>query len=87
MLSGLPFLKGGTILTIFIFSGKTPFYIKRLHKCFKGSLISPNHFLTTLKCISSYPGLLLVFNEKKAFFDSFIDCKFFSIIVCVLFRN
>ena len=87
MLSGSPFLKNGITLAIFIFSGKVPFSSDRLNKCFRGSLISPKHLLTTLKFISSYPGLLLVFNEKKASFNSFIDCQFSSIILCVWFKK
>ena len=69
MFSGSPFLKSGITLAIFNFTGKIP-------KCFRGSLISPNHYLTTLKFMSSYPGLSFVFNEKKASFNSFIDSEF-----------
>ena len=55
-------------LAIFVFSGKILFSGDRLSKCFRGSMVSPKHFLTILKFISSYPGLLFVFNEKKASF-------------------
>ena len=87
MFSGSPFLKSGITLAIFIFSGRISFSSDRLNKCFRGSLISPKHFLATSKFISSYPGLLLVFNEKKASFNSFIDSEFFSIILCVWFKK
>ena len=83
MFLGSPFLKSGITLALFIFSGKIPFSSDRLKKCFKGSLISSKHALTTLKFISSYPGLSLVFNEEKASFNLFIDSDFFSNILCV----
>ena len=50
-------------------------------------MISPKHFLTTLKSMSSYPGLLQVFIQKKASFSSFIDSEFFSITLCVSFKK
>ena len=87
MFWGLPFLKSDITLAIFIFSGKTPLSSHWLNKYFRGSLIFPKHFLTTVKFISSYPGLLLVFNEKKASFSSFTDGEFFSIILCVWFKK
>ena len=87
MFSGSPFLKSGITLAIFIVSGKIPFSSDRLNKCFRGSLLSPKHFLTTLKFLSSYPGLLLVFNEKKASFNLFINIEFFSIILCLWFKK
>ena len=62
-------------------------YCAILNKCFRGSLISSKHFLTTLKFLSFYPGLLFVFNEKKASFNSFIDSELFSIILCVWFKK
>ena len=52
--SGSPFLKSGIILAIFIFSGQIPFSSDRLNKCFRGSMISPKHFLKTLKFIPPY---------------------------------
>ena len=64
-----------------------PLSSDRLNKCYKGSLIFPKHFLTTLKLISSYPGLLLVFNEKKASFNSFIDSEFFPSYCVFDLRN
>ena len=82
MFPGSPFLKSGITLANFIFTRKILFSIDRLNKCFRDSLISPKHFLATLKFISSYPGLLLVFHEKKASFNSFIDIEFFHDTVC-----
>ena len=76
-------MKVGVTLRNFIFSGKIPFYSDRLNKYFRGSLISPKHFLKTLTFILSYPGFLFVFNEKKASFNLFIDNEFFSIILRV----
>ena len=84
MFSGSPFLKKEITFAILIFSGKIPFCIDRLNKCFIGLLIFPKHFLTTSKFISLYPGLPLVFNEKKASFNSFIDIEFFFPLYCVL---
>ena len=62
-----------------------PFSSDTSIKCFIGLLISPKRFLATLKFISSYLGLLLVFNEKKASFNLFIDSEFFShYTVCLI---
>ena len=80
MFLGSPILKSGITLAIFIFSGKIPLPSDRLHKCFRASLISPKHFLTTLKFISPYLGILLAFNEKKGYFNWFIDIEFFATI-------
>ena len=83
MYSGSPFLKNDVSSVFFLFSGKTPFSSDKLNKCFRGSLIIPKHLLTTLKFILLYPGMLFVFNEKKASFNSFIHNKFFPTILGV----
>ena len=77
MFSGSLFLKNGVTLAILFFSGKILFSSDRLNESFRGSLISPKHFLTTLKFISSYPGIVLDFNEKKDSPNSLLIPSFF----------
>ena len=64
MFSGSPFLKSGITLAIFIFLRKIPFSRDRLNKCFRGSLISLKHFLTTLK-ISKFEWSKMADNFTK----------------------
>ena len=87
MFSGSLFLKNGVTLAIFFFSGKILLSSDRLNESFRGSLISPKHFLTTLKFISSYPGIVLDFNEKKDSSNSFIDTEFFLLYCGFDLRN
>ena len=75
-------MKSGVTLGICYFSGFHLFdkiFSDRLRKCFTRSLISPKHFSTTVKLISSYPGLSFVFNEKEASFNLFFDNDFFPL--------
>ena len=83
-------MQSGVTLEICYFSSFHFFdkiFSARLRKCFKGLLISPKYFLTTLKFKSSYPGLLFVFNKKKASFDLFVNNDFFPLNCLFNLRN
>ena len=68
-----PALYTGDTGAIFNLSGNTPVSMDKLNTYFRGLDNSLKHFLTTLKLISSYPGLLLSLREKKASLNSFIE--------------
>ena len=67
-------------------SGTTPVSMDKLNTCLKSSHNSLKHFLTVLKLISSYPGLLLNLKEKKASLNLFIETDLCCIVTEVLTR-
>ena len=60
-----PVLNIGDTIAIFIRSGNTPLCSDKSNKYLRGPQSSPKQCLVTLKFISSAPGLLLVFREKR----------------------
>ena len=60
-----PVLNIGDTIAIFIRSGNTPLCSDKSNKYLRGPQSSPKQCLITLKFISSAPGLLFVFREKK----------------------
>ena len=58
-----------------------------MNECFRDSLISPKHFLTILKIMSSYRGPSFVLNERKTSLNSFIDSDFFPLYCAFDLRN
>ena len=78
--------KSAITLAIFFFSAKILSFSNKLNKWFRDSLIL-KHFLTALKFVLSYCGLLFVLNEIKTSFNSFIYKNIFFIILCVWFKT
>ena len=60
-----PVLNIGDTIAIFIRSGNTPLCSDKSNKYLRGPQSSPKQCLITLKFISSAPGLLFVFGEKR----------------------
>ena len=69
-----PVLSTSDTIAIFIRSGNTPLCGDESDKYLRGPRYSPKQCLITLKFISSALGLLLVFREKRAFFNQETDC-------------
>ena len=61
----LPVLNTGNTIAIIIRPGNTPLCSDKSNKYLRGPQSSPKQCLITLKFISSAPGLLFVFREKK----------------------
>ena len=66
----LPALNIGVTFASFKSFGNIPFSKDKLNRYCKGSQSSPKQLLVTMKLISSCPGHLFVFIEKKASFNS-----------------
>ena len=60
-----PALNIGDTIAIFIRSGNTPLCGDKSNEYLRGPQSSPKQCLITLKFISSAPGLLFVFREKR----------------------
>ena len=60
-----PVLNTGNTIATFIRSGNTPLCSDKSNKYLRGPQSSPKQCLITLKFISSAPGFLFVFREKR----------------------
>ena len=60
-----PVLNTGDTIAIFIGSANTPLCNNKSNRYLRGPQSSPKQCLITLKFISSAPGLLFVFREKR----------------------
>ena len=69
----LPVVNTNDTIAIFIRSGNTPLCSDGSNNYLREPQSSLKRCLNILNFISSAPGLLLVFREKKASFTSFID--------------
>ena len=66
----LPALNIGVPFAVFKSFVNIPFLKDKLNRYCRGSQSSQKQLLVTLKLISSCPGHVFVFNEKKASFNS-----------------
>ena len=82
-----PVLNIGDTIAIFIRSGNNSLCGDKSNKYLRGPQSSPKQCLITLKFISSAPGLLFVFREKKASFNSFNDRDWLGRVVLTLFKK
>ena len=80
-------LNTGDTIVIFVRSGTTPRCSDESNKYSRGPESFSKQCLIILKFISSAPGLLFVFREKKASFNLFINRDWLGKVVLTLFKK